>query len=115
MSIERLVRPFETPVFNPRSLEPQPAIPASTDECKMSIEGGTDGKYNMGQQWYFNGFKNDDKFEEHKDKRVQEEVKVTNPDDEDQYVMVKRMKTGVFENNRTGEKMTLDFASWDKN
>lgn len=112
MSLERLVRPFQSPVFSPRVLQPQSALPDVPEDGVISIVGKSDGKYNEGPSPGASNFSTNESYTEDRSGRVTEQVRVANPDDESQYVMVERMKAAKFKNERTGDEMSLNFGSW---
>ncbi len=116
MSLEKIVRPFQqSPVFTSRLLIPavqHSGFAVSTDVCILTWTGPNAGQYNsIPSDLALIGFKVD--WGEDKSKRVTQTVRVTNPDDPDQYVMVERIKSTTLYNSQTGQGFNLQFADWD--
>lgn len=116
-TLERVVRPFQTSdVFTARSI--MPAIPPtgivlSDDECFLSVTGQNPGNYDdIPDDQVFNNFKAE--WEEDKDERVTETVRIEQDDNPENYVEVERVQSATFTDNQTGKTMNLKFASWDR-
>lgn len=118
MSLESVVRPFQNPpaLFLARTIMPvTPDAGANPpDDCILDVTGTNPGQYVVIAQPAFSGFTADEDHIEDKTYRVTETVRIENPDDPDQYVMVDRLKSATFVNAATGDKYNLKFADWDK-
>ena len=112
MSLERVVRPFQRDdVFNARVLAPvQPAVPPNADNAAIFWQGEADNtvapapdivRFEIKINW-----------DEDKSRRKTETVRITNPDDNQQYIDVERIKQMVLKNAATGEEITIkpDFS-----
>lgn len=113
MSLEKVVRPFESgDVFRPRVLPPtQPSVVVVPgDPATLTVKGGNSGDYEEGPDPWVSGFNAE--WLEDKSRRETETVRVTNPDDEEQYVDVERINQAVFKRRATGEeiKIGIDWA-----
>lgn len=108
MSIERIVRPFQVgDPFTARVLAPnQPAIPQA-EEARLSWKGDAEAKWNEapGPGWMDTTVSH--RWVEITDRRQTEKVRVENPDDHDQFVIVERIKAMTFINTGTGEQFPL--------
>jgi hypothetical protein len=116
VSLERVVRPFQNgDVFTARILLPN--IPAagfqfSQDVPILEWSGANPAKYTeVPSDLQLIGFTVD--WSEDKTKRVTESVRVENPDDSSQYVMIDRIKSTVLYNSQTGQSFNMQFAKWD--
>lgn len=115
MSLERVVRPFQAgDVFTARSIIPgipPDGIQLSTDEPLLVWGGPNPGKYtDVPSDLQLIGFKVD--MTEDSSKRVTETVRVENPTDPEQYVVIDRIKQTTMVNSQTGQTMNLQFADW---
>ncbi|MFL9499236.1 hypothetical protein ACJMQP_04180 [Rhodopseudomonas palustris] len=115
MSMERIVRPFQNgDVFTARVLVPaQPTTEKkiSDDDCTLEWEGENRGNFETTPELELVGFTSD--LQEDDNARVTKKVRVENPDDPDQYVVVNRLKQTTFTDEKTGKKYTLSFKDWD--
>ena len=118
MSLERIIRPFQNgDVFAPRSFLPEQQGTTGTfsdDVVVLDVTSQNPGDYVTEVIPAYTGFKVEDENIEDKSRRVTEEVRIENPDDSEQYVMVKRLKSASFVNARTGDGYNLKFADWDE-
>lgn len=104
-ALEKIVRPVQTgDVFNARVLPPASAYPhvaGTPEEAKISWKGSADTDYVEDPPPYMQGFTA--QWEEDRTQRVTETIKVANPNDEDQFVEIERIKETVLVNNISGE------------
>jgi hypothetical protein len=117
MSLERIVRPFQTgDVFTARSFIP--AVPpsgltVSEDVCVLAWSGTNPGDYvTVDPDTVLNGFVAE--LQEDASRRVTETVRIEQDDNPDNYVEVERMKSTVMTDRQTGRTFNLRFAGWDK-
>lgn len=114
MSLEKVVRPFQTgDVFAPRVLPPtQPGqVVTQTEPSTMTWSGENSGDYDQGPDPWLYGYNAN--WVEDKSRRETETVRVENPDDPDQYVEIERINKAVFKRRATGEEMQIGIE-WDK-
>lgn len=107
MSVEKIVRPFlPGEVFDARVLAPgQPPLEAVVEEVVLEWAGSVDAKWLEEPPPVMMGFQAT--WEEDRDRRVTEQVRIENPDDSSQFVNIERIKNMVFKNNKTGEEIPL--------
>jgi len=117
MSLERVVRPFQTgDVFTARAV--LPAVPPtglalSEDVCRLEWSGENPGDYDdIPLDMIFHNFKVE--WEENKDKRVTETVRIEQDDNPENFVEVERVQSAMMTDAQTGKSFTIKFASWDK-
>ena len=112
MSLERVVRPFQRDdVFTARVLAPvQPAVPPNADNAELAWQGEADNKVAPAPD--IGRFEVKIDWDEDKSRRKTETVRITNPDDERQYIDVERIKQMVLKNSASGEEITIkpDFS-----
>lgn len=113
LDIENLVRPA-LPMRAGRYVRDD-RIPEETKKPpELLISGGiardVDGQF---MQWSWSIKTEDDSYEEVKDERETEIVRIEDPDDPNIYVEVERMKKATFTDEQSGRKMSLKFANWD--
>ncbi len=117
MSLERVVRPFQTgDVFTARGV--MPAVPASgnalsNDECVLTWTGENPGDYDdIPDATMFDNFKVE--WEEDASKRVTEVVRIEQEDNPENWVEVERVQSAVMTDRQTGRTINFKFAPWDK-
>lgn len=105
MSVEKIVRPFQTgDVFNARVLPPeQPPLETGVEVVALEWAGSAESKWIEEPPPATMGFTIE--WIEDKRRRVTEKVRVENPDDPSQFVELERIKSTVFKNNKSGEEM----------
>lgn len=112
MSLERVVRPFQRDdVFTARVLAPvQPALAPNTDNPEITWQGEADSSVAPAPD--IGSFKVTIDWKEDKSRRKTETVRISNPDDEQQYIDVERIKEMVLKNSATGEEIAIkpDFS-----
>jgi hypothetical protein len=109
MSLEKIVRPFQlTDVFTARVSPPEiPATeePSSEPNSVLEWAGSAEAKWEEEPAPATLGFTVE--WTEDKSRRVTETVRVTNPDDDDQFIDVERIQKMVLKNNRNGEEIPI--------
>lgn len=111
MSMERIVRPFQRgDVFTARRMVPiqSSAGALSQEECYIEWSGPNSGTY-VTEEWLQGGFTVE--WDEDKNAREYETVRVENPEDPEQYVYVKRLKKSKFKNQK-GDQMAMSWSDF---
>jgi len=111
MTLEKIVRPYmPPPVFSGTPIAP--SQPKQPSEAKLVITGTLPGDYITMESGFAGGkteTKQDDN-DKKANKKEKEKVRVENPDDPDQYVVVERIKKLTMTDQGTGKKTTWDFT-----
>jgi hypothetical protein len=117
MSVERIVRPFQSgTVFSARTV--MPTIPTSgsnvsNDVPRLEWSGENPGDYDsIPSEQIFNNFKVE--WEENKEARVTETVRIEQEDNPENYIEVERVQSAQMREGITGKTFNLKFASWAK-
>jgi hypothetical protein len=112
MSLERVVRPFQrNDVFTARVLAPvQPAVPPNTDNTTITWDGSSDASVDPAPPTYTWEFHAE--WDEDKDQRKTDTVRIRNPDDQEQYIDVERITQMVFKNPVNKQEIKVK-PSWD--
>lgn len=102
MSMERIIRPFLGASFSPPFLIPQPDLEEKESEVKsFGSEGGTTFSYS----YSFSGTAKSSGLDDWKEtSRKSEPLRITNPDDSEQYIETERAKSIQFNDTKTGKK-----------
>ena len=114
MSLEKIVRPFQNgDVFTARALIPvQVPVPADApDAALITWKGEQESVYSEAPPPYVQGFTAE--WIEDKTQRITENVRVTNPDDDSQFVELERIKKMVIKNNVNGDEIPI-VMDWKK-
>ena len=110
MSLERIVRPFQSEdLFTARRLAP-PLDSSAREETPpedvvITISSRADTEYVDEPPPWALGFQSE--WVEDKSKRITDRVRVENPDDAEQYVMIERIKNMTLRNTKTGEQFPI--------
>lgn len=117
MSLERVVRPFQSgDVFTARVIMPSlppTGIAISNDIAFVEVTGENPGDFDTyPDTTIFHNFKVE--WEEDKDKRQTETVRIEQEDNPENWVEVERVQKAVMTDRQTGKEFTLKFAAWDK-
>src|SRR5262245_8191397 len=106
MTIERIVRPFQANrVFSARVLPPTQEQDAPRPNVVLEITSKADSTYVSEPPPIALGFQAD--WQEDKSRRVTDRVRIENPDDREQFLIVDRIRTAVYQNTKTGEEIPL--------
>lgn len=112
MSIEKIVRPFQTEEVFTLRRTPSRGPEAFVDAAVIVLTGPADTVYVSDPHPYIHGLRSTQ--DEDGDQRQTEKVRIENPDDPEQYVMVRRIKAMTLRDDQTGENFNMRFAKWDE-
>lgn len=108
MSLEKVVRPFQNnEVFTARSNPPQRQSPFAVGAV-IVLTGPAPSNYLEDAAPYLFQVKQTD--QEDPNQRVTERVRVENPDDADQYVIIEKIKQMTLHDDRTGVATNFKFS-----
>lgn len=108
MSIERIVRPFQTgDVFNARRFAPElPALaPGDTEVALLEWKGNADANYVEAPGPDMLGFTAE--WKEDRTRRVTDTVKVEQTGNPENFVTLERIKSMVIKNSKTREEIPI--------